>query len=405
MRDRGSGARANGMVARGIVAWQLALSMVLVVTAGLLVGSFRRLVTVDPGFEPEGVLLATASWGGADLPEEQQAGIRDELLARVRQGPGARDAAAAMMTPISGYHWNDDVVVEGGSLPANSGDALVWFNAVSERYFATLGTPLLAGRDFTRADTAEAPRVVVVSQALAQRFFGAESPLGRQIRTNPNGELGPPMEIVGVVENVKYRSLDEDTLATAYVPLRQGERVESTTTHLALRTDAAPTSLVPAVVEAVRDVHPGISLEFRTLHEQVAQSLARTRLLALLSGFFGSVALLLAVVGLYGTIAYDVERRRGEIGIRMAFGAGRGRILRMIVIQGAKVVAVGIGIGAMLALATTRGVGSFLYGVSASDPATLAASALLLASVALLAGLIPAWRASGIDPMATLREE
>ena len=191
---------------------------------------------------------------------------------------------------------------------------------------------------------------------------------------------------------------------TAFVPIDQAE-LWGSSVQLAVRARGAPSGLIPPVIEASREVHPGISLEFRTLREQVARSLARPRLLALLSGFFGALALLLAVVGLYGTMAYDVARRRSEIGVRIALGARRSGILRMVAGEAGGTVALGVVLGGALTLATTRGLAAFLYGVTALDPTVLVLSALILATVAMAAGLVPAWRAAGVDPMQALRDE
>jgi len=212
------------------------------------------------------------------------------------------------------------------------------------------------------------------------------------------------MEIVGLVEDAKYRRIDEETLATAYIPLDQAE-LWAPSIRLTLRTDGDPNALRRAVTEAMREVHPAIALELTTLDDQVAASLARPRLLATLSGFFGALALLLAVIGLYGTVSYSVARRRNEIGIRIALGAARTGVLRMVAADAGKLIAIGVALGTLLALATTRLIAAFLYGASASDPATFALAASILAGVAMAAGLLPAWRAATLDPRAALREE
>jgi len=386
-------------LARSIVAGQVALSLVLVVAAGLLVGSFRRLAHVDPGFRPDGVLVVSASWTNVGVPADHRGAYARQLLDRVRTVPGVRDAGASVLTPISGSSWNDDVVVDGVA-----GDSPVWFNGVSDGYLKTLGTRLIAGRDLTERDGPGGTRVVLVNQTLAHRFFGDASPIGRSMYVTTRDGATAPMEIVGLVEDAKYRRLDEAMPATAYVPLGQHEWW-SASIELSLRADGLPSALIPAVTEAVREIHPAIALEFTTLSDQVATSLARPRLLATLSGFFGALALLLAVIGLYGTMSYSVARRRSEIGIRIALGAGRSGILRMVAGEAGKVVAIGVVLGTVLALAATRLVSTFLFGVTAGDPATLALSAFTLAAVALAAGLIPAWRAAGVDPMLALREE
>jgi len=389
--------------ANGIVAGQVALSLVLVIAAGLLVGSFRRLATVDPGFRTRGVLIAEVGWSDVDLSEERQTGFSRELLDRVRLVPGVTRASASRITPISGTAWNDYVVFDGGT--GEGGDqAIAWFNGVSDGYLDTFGTRLLAGRDFTPRDGAGSPRVALVNQTLVNRFFGGARPIGRHMRTNVHDSLGAPMEIVGVVEDAKYRRIDEETLPAAYVPLDQSNPWDASV-ELALRTEAGPAGLIPAVTEAMREIHPAITIEFSTLEDQVAISLARPRLLATLSGFFGALALLLAVIGLYGTMSYSVARRRNEMGLRIALGAARPGILRLVAGEAGRVVAIGVVLGVLLALAATRLIASFLFGVRATDPATLALSALVLVAVALAAALVPAWRAGSVDPMAALREE
>jgi predicted permease len=385
---RGQVGGSRQRFAKGIVVGQVALSLVLVMAAGLLVGSFQRLATLDPGFRPEGVLVVSVDWSNLDLSEDRQRRFPRELLDRMRAVPGVREAGASLLTPISGTSWNDDVVVNGVVA-----DEPVWFNGVSDGYMKALGTDLLAGRDFTPQDRAGAAPVVLVNQSLAHRFFGDASPLGKSISKTVHDSVAPPMEIVGVVEDAKYRKLDEPMEATAYVPFEQTELWRPSI------------ELIPAVTEAMREIQPAIALEFTTLHDQLATSLARPRLLAALSGFFGGLALLLAVIGLYGTMSYSVARRRSEIGIRIALGSARTGILRMVAGEAGAVVAIGVALGALLALVATRLVASFLYGVTPSDPVTLALSALILAAVAIAAGLLPAWRAAGVDPMVALREE
>jgi putative ABC transport system permease protein len=400
MRGAGRGlvGRTRHRLAKGIVVGQVALSLVLVVAAGLLVGSFQRLTTLDPGFRAAGVLILSADWSNAGLSDTSAGGIPRTLLDRMRAVPGVRRAGAALLTPISGSSWND-FVVDGVA-----DEMLVSLNGVTDGYMETLGTGLLAGRDFTPQDRADAAPVVLVNQTLARRFFGEASPLGKTISTTLHDSVGPPMEIVGVVADAKYRRLDEATHPTAYVPLEQTE-LWSAGVELALRTEGEPAALIPVITQAVREVNPAIALEFTTLSSQLATSLARPRLLATLSAFFGALALLLAVIGLYGTMSYSVTRRRNEIGIRVALGSARTGILRMVAGEAATVIAIGVVLGVVLALAAMRLVAAFLYGVTASDPLTLTLSALALSAVAMTAGLVPAWRAAGVDPTEALREE
>lgn len=402
---RGSGRGLVGdnrqRFAKGIVVAQVALSLVLVVAAGLLVGSFRRLATVDPGFRADGVLIAQTAWTDVEMSDERAAGFPHELLERVRLLPGVRSASASVITPIAGMSWNDDVVFDGA---ASDTEGTVYFNGVSDGYMETFGTRLLAGRDFTELDRGGSAPVVLVNRTLAQRFFGEASPIGSSVRTLVHDSLGVPMEIVGVVEDAKYRQIDEETLPTAYMPIGQSA-LFGPSVQVAIRTEAGPTGLIPSVTEAMREIHPAITLEFETLEDQIAISLARPRLLATLSGFFGALALLLAVIGLYGTMSYSVARRRNEMGIRIALGAARTGIVGLVATEAGRIVLAGVIIGALLAVAATRLIASFLFGVTATDPVTLGLSALALAAVGLGAALIPAWRAASVDPMVALRED
>jgi len=394
---RGTVGDSRHRVAKGIVAGQVALSLVLVTAAGLLVGSFRRLATTDLGFRSEGVMIVSADWTALGLSSDARGTLPRELLERLRGVPGVRDAGAAMLTPIAGTSWNEEVV-------ADDITTTVWFNGVTDGFLQTLGIRLIAGRDVTPLDDAGAPRVALLNQTAARRLFGDEIPLGRHIRTNVHDSLGPPVEIIGIVEDGKYQRVDEETFPTAYVPLEQGE-LWSQSVELVLRGDGAPAALIPPVTEAMRAFHPALAIEFTALEDQVANSLARPRLLATLSGFFGLLALALAVIGLYGTMSYAVARRRNEIGVRIALGAARRGILFMVAREAGGVISIGVALGLVVALLVTRLVGAFLYGVTASDPVTLTLSAALLATVALAAGLVPAWRAAGVDPTAALRQE
>jgi predicted permease len=390
-------------VARSIVVGQVALSLVLITAALLLVGSFGRLATLDPGFRSDGVLAVEANWSNLGLDEARQLTFPREMLEQVRTLPGVRQASAALLLPVSGTFWNDDVVVDGYT-PQSDRDALVWFNAVTDGFLETLSTRLVAGRDISAQDRAGTTPVVLVNETLARRFYGDANPIGKIIRTKLHDSIGPPLRIVGVMADAKYGRLDEEARPIAYLPLEQAE-LFGPSIELALRTDGAPSALVPIVTEAMRRLHPAITLEFTTLDGQIATSLARPRLLATLSGFFGALALALAMIGLYGTMSYNVARRRNEIGVRIALGSARSGILRMVAGEAAAVVGIGVVLGTLIALAATRLVASFLYGVTATDPRTLVISALTLVAVALAAGLLPAWRAAAVDPMVALREE
>ena len=406
MKAQGRGiATGSGRFALGrlLVVGQVALSLVLVVTAGLLVGSFRRLVNMDPGFRRQNVFLVSMNLAGTQWPVEQRRGIHRQVLERLRALPGVESVGASYTTPLGNSSWNDVIAVPGYS-PPTAQDSVVMFNSVSEGWFSTLGTSLVAGRDFEPSDGRSGALVVIINETMAKRFFQDPAPLGRRFQIRTADSLGTPMEVVGVVRDAKYQSLREENPPTAYVPLDQGEWY-GTRINYQLRTSTPPSGLVPVITSLAAGVSPSISLEFNTLSEQVGATLRRPRLLATLSGFFGALALILAVVGLYGMVAYGVARRRGEIGIRLALGAARARVLGMVLGEAGKLLLVGLLTGLIAALATTRLLQSFLFGLSPTDPVTLALSAVVLMSVALLASLIPAWRAASLDPTETLREE
>jgi predicted permease len=342
-------------------------------------------------------------FSNAGIKDRPLINAQSQLLRQVRELPGVTSASASLITPIGRTGWNDLLLVPGYS-PATFKDSIAFFNQVSPGYFGTMGTGLIAGRDITADDVAQVHSVAVINETMAHRVFGATSAIGRTFRT-PVGDSGsPPREVVGVVRDAKYQRLDEKTPATAYLPLGVGDAPTTVLTY-EVRATGPTADIVRLSKDLAAGVNPAISLDVRTLSSQVSASLTRPRLLATLSGFFGALALLLAVIGLYGTMSYNVTQRRNEIGIRMALGAGNRRVLRMVVGEAGRLVAMGIVLGAVLAVATTRLLASFLYGLTATDPATLALSALGLVVIAMLAAAAPAWRAARLDPMTALRED
>jgi predicted permease len=405
MKENGRGViegRSRFGLGKVLVMAQVALSLLLLVGAGLLLGTFRKLETLHPGFEPAHVLTASLDLRNAHYPPERILPATQEMLERLRALPGVRSVSSSDNTPISGSSWNDSIHVDGYTVKSENDD-LVYFYRVGPHFFETLGIPILAGRDFDRRDTAGSPQVAVVNQTLARKFFHGANPVGKYYRsTYPT--LGPPVEIVAVVGDAKYRNLREDILPTAYVTASQEEKPFPHAV-LEIRTDGSAAGLAPAVKAALEQVNPDMMIEFRTLSDQVASSLTRERLLATLSGFFGALALLLATIGLYGVMSYNVGRRRSEIGIRMALGAQQARVLRLVLGEVTLLVGVGLVAGLAAAISTTRLISTFVYGVTARDPATFALAAVLLGAVALLAGYLPARRASRMDPMGALRDE
>jgi putative ABC transport system permease protein len=388
---------------KSLVVLQVALSTVLVGGAGLLLNTFLKLTTIDAGFEADHILLVNVDLRNANYPKERRTAGFHEMLDHLRAVPGVRSAAASNLTPVSGQGWNTLVQADGFAAKSRR-DAVSWMNRVSPGYFETLGTPFLGGRDFNSHDTLGSPIVAIVDEAMAKKFLGgAEKAVGRTFVAT-GGPTQTTIEVIGVVKNTKYRNLRDDNVPIVYVVQAQ-DPAPGVTKSFELRVAGPATSVVSAVKDSLAQVNPDIMLNFRTLTTQVEETLTRERLLATLSGFFGGLALLLATIGLYGVMSYNVARRRGEIGIRMALGAQQSRVLRMVLQEVAILIIMGLAVGLGAALATTRFVASFLYGVKPNDPWTLFLAAAVLASTAAVAGFLPARRASNLDPMAALREE
>jgi putative ABC transport system permease protein len=387
-RETATNLNARGVVegsrfglGKALVTVQVALSFVLVAGAGLMLSTFWKLTSMDLGFNRQNVTLVRVN-----LPK-RRAGVWQQTLERIRAIPGVRSASISGITPIAGNSWQ--ATVEVGSQHIDN----IYINPVSPGYFETMGTPFVAGRDFNEHDTMESPLVAIVNEAFAKRFGG----LGTTYRTMTGTTLDPPIEIVGIVKDAKYRSLRQPVPPTTYTPDNQEKtRLFS---NFEVRSDIEVVSAIKAAID--KDA----SLQFTTMSKQVDESLTRERMLATLSGFFGALALLLATIGLYGVISYNVARRRNEIGIRMALGAQQSRVLRMVLGEVAVLIFCGLAVGLAVTLGTTRFVSSFLYGLKPNDPITIGAAGAVLAIVAVIAGYLPARRASRLDPMTALREE
>ena len=396
--------RSRFTIGRTLVIAQIALSLVLVMGAGLLLGSFRNLATLDPGFQREGVLVVGVDLEKAGYAAGARGAVHDDLLRRFRALPGVRAAGASEILPMSGAGWSGYINVNG-QVAKRSDDTQVYFNRVTDGFFGAMGTRLVAGRDFDHRDGPRTRPVAIINETVARRFFPGASPLGKHYRQSWHDSLDAPVEIIGVVEDAKYRELREAPRPTIYRPMAMQEARLSGYRQYELRTDGPVSALVPGVTRAVAEVNRSIAIDLTPLSRLIDASLTRDRLMATLSGFFGAVALVLAMVGLYGTLSYTVARRRNEIGIRIALGAARGRVMQLVLAEVAGMVLVGLLVGAAVALASARLVRALLYGVSASDPMTMAVSVVILSAVAVAAGTFPAWRAARVDPIAALREE
>ncbi len=385
-----------------IVVSQVALSFVLLVAAGLLLRSFAKLVTLDLGFDRNNVLLVSTDLKAAGVTPDLQPAIDESIETVLRALPGVASAGRSSRTPMEGGAWSQPITSEW-SKDLSPEEAETWMNAVTPGYFEALHMPLLEGRSFASADTATSPNVAIVNQTLAYRFFPGHDPLGRVFRIQQSsGEYGPPIEVVGLVKDAKYEFVREDTHPTAFFPVSQFP-VRAARQTFELRTALRPSALIPAVQSAVSGVNREIPLEIHTLAEQVDDSIVQERLLAMLSGFFGALALLLVMVGLYGTFNYMVAQRRAEFGVRMALGAAPGSIQRLVIRDLVTVMAAGLVTGSCLSLAATRILQQLLFGLGPHDPVTMISTAAVLSAVALVAGYIPARRATKVDPMVALR--
>jgi predicted permease len=387
-----------------IVAAQVALSLVLLVAAGLFLRSFAKLATLDIGFDRNNVLMVRTSLDTAKVPPDLQLSTYEAIESRLSALPGVVAVGRSVMTPVSGAGWNDDIHTEW-SKAVTGDDASAWFNFISPGYFGTLRMTLLAGRNFNGRDTQTAPKVAIVNQTLAHRFFPSLDPVGKTFRIEDvSGKPSSPIEVVGVVRDSKYETLREEASPIAFFPATQVPRHSEEETF-ELRTGVRPSALVSAVQAAVGEVNKQIPLEFHTLAEQVNDAMVQERMLALLSGFFGALALLLAMIGLYGTLSYLVAQRQTEFGIRMALGAEAGSISRLVMRNVISVLAVGVVAGIGISLAATRVLRELLFGLGPHDALTMIAAAAVLSVVALIAGYLPARRATKVDPMVALRNE
>ena len=388
---------------KSLVVAQLAISLTLIIGAGLLIGTFRRISSVDAGFDPADVLIISLDKPKSDKSNAQQLSEKYAMLERLRSMSGVTSASLSQLTPLGNGSWNEEMVIDGFA-PKSDDDALAFFNEVSEGYFRTMGTPLVAGRDFDGTDRIGAPAVAIVNETMARRFYAGANPIGKTFRHRVGKGLSNPFQIVGVAKDAKYQTLREKTLPTVFVPLRQNAELGSDI-YMQARIPSGAAAAIPSVKSALEAVDPKFQTSFVPFATRVADTLTSERLLASLSAFFGALALLLATMGLYGIMAYSVARRRNEIGIRMALGAGQRRVARMVIGEVSTLIVVGFVLGVALSLVSTRLIATFLFGLKPTDAATFIGSMALLATVALLAAYIPARRAARIDPMEALREE
>lgn len=395
----------RGSIRQGAVVVQVALSLTLLVAAGLFTRTFIELATRDVGFTRGGMLLVSANVDRNPVAGLERSALFERFGEAVRRVPGVSTAAVSFTTPVARAGMNAMIAVPADS-KLSQRERMTWVNAVSPGWFGTFGVRLSAGRDFDGRDRPGSPMVAIVNRAFERRFLGGRPALGATFTTvGPSPGTGRPVyEVVGVVEDTVYRSLRAPMEPTIYLPLRQWDGPPSFAT-IAVRAAAGSSSAVAtAVAAAIANEDPTAVLSFRTLDEQIGAALTQERLIAALAAFFGILGLVLSAVGLYGLTAYAVTSRRAEIGIRMALGASSDGVVRLMLRRVAWLVGCGLVIGACLSAWASTLVRTLLYGLAPRDPVTFAGSALLLASVAALAAWLAARRAARIDPMSVLRD-
>jgi predicted permease len=398
MRAEGRGmtdSRERFNLRRALVVGQLAVSLVLVTGALLFGGTLYNLSRVDVGFDPTDVIQMDVDFRHADVPPAQRVAVQQDLVDRVSRVPGVTTADFALIVPLTGSGWNQAVVIDGKELRPFTD-----ITRVGPKYFDTMRMPILAGRTFDDRDTLTGPPAAVVTEGFGRDYLGGASPLGRQFHFSlgPN-ETPKTFTVVGVVGDIKYRGLDGRTDPVVFLAQAQEDDASADAT-IVLRATRPVTA---ELTEIVRTMHPRNLVSFSHVDDVISSSLVRERLMATLSAFFGGIAALLAAIGLYGVTSYLTERRRGEIGIRLALGAEQGRVVRMFLGESAWLIGAGLVLGLGLAYYAARYAATLLFGLTATSPLPFAIAIGTLALVALAAAFIPAWRASRIAPTQALR--
>jgi putative ABC transport system permease protein len=403
-RDSVAGSRGNRIRGMLVIA-EVAVSLILLIGAGLLINSFLRLRSVDPGFSADKLLTMRIVLPTLKYPDQaRRTAFYTELVQRIESLPGVQSAAVTNWIPLVSQGDSQGISIEGRPEPAPGQGPVVVTRVVSPNYFRTMDIQLLQGRQFNEQDRADAPGVVVISETMARSLWAGEDPIGKRLKV---GALSSPTQwltIVGVVKDVRQFQLNAEPKPQMYMPYEQPTFFVPS--HLVIRTNVEPLSLASAVRGAVWGIDKDQPVSnISTMEDVLSESVARQRFSMLLLAIFAAVALVLAAVGLYGVMSYSVAQRTHEIGIRMALGAQRSDVLKMVVGQGLKLVLIGVVLGLVASFVLTRVMTSLLYGVSATDPTTFLSISLVLISVAMLASYLPARRATKVDPMIALRYE
>ena len=390
-------------VRKSLLVVEVGLALTLLMGAGLLVRSMVRLLNVDPGFNAENLLTMRLTLAGEAYNEPRRMAFYDECLAQVSALPGVRAAALTLSLPIDGSFWNSVFIAADKPVPPRPNLPNSAYTPVSANYFEAMGIRLLKGRGFNSADRGDSAKVVVINETLARRIWPGEDPIGKRVKQGWPESQAPWREVVGVVADVKLNGLERDTPMQTYMPLVQEPWRQ---VGLAVRTVGDPLNAANAVEGAIHSIDKDLPVStIRSMEQLLGISLAQRRLTMTLLLSFAALALLLASVGIYGVISYSVRQRTRELGIRMALGAKRRDVLKMILAQGLKLALIGVAIGLLAAFALTRWMETLLFNVRPADPLTFAVIPAVLLLVALIACWIPARRATKVDPMVALRCE
>jgi predicted permease len=394
-----AGSRERFSVQRLMVVTQIAVSMVLLVGALLFVRSYRNLVTIDPGMRESGITIAYIDFPDLKMKAENLAEFKRQLVEEVRALPGIQNAAESSWTPLTGDSWSHHVHVgskEGGSQFIYAGPG----------YFATMGILLLTGRDFTDADTNNAPLVLIVNQAFIRKYLGSTPPIGQPVHVMPEPRYPErTYQIVGTIPDSKYSNLRDDTPPMAFAPAAQLPVTAQGPGMAMMVASNAGQAAIAGIRHDLETRYPNAILQFINFEQNIRDNLVGDRMMAMLSGFFGALAAMLVVVGLYGVLSFFITQRRNEIGIRIALGARRGQVIGLVMRDTAAMLLAGVVFGTILALLAGRTASAMLFGLKAYDLATLVFAFVLLAVIAVLASWLPALRASRLDPVAALRAE
>jgi putative ABC transport system permease protein len=399
-RSGGEGAKWNRVRGAFVVA-QVALSLLLLVGGGLLIRSFDKLLRVDPGFKPENLLTLEYRLPRNKYQQsEAQWNFHRQVVERIREIPGAQSASLVGGLPFSGNGGSTGVILPDREIPPKGKEPVVRFNRAMPNYFETMGIPLIKGRTFNEQDQLNTPRVFLINQTMARRFWPDQDPVGKQIKTDADGPTGA---VIGIVGDAKHYFLGEEAQPQMYEAYSQSPGIFAT---VVVRTTVDPMSLAEPVRQAVWKVDGDQPMwKVRTVESLIDRSVANNRFLMALMGVFATLALALTVIGLYGVMSYAVSQRTQEIGVRMALGAGAPNIHRMVLRQGMTLVLIGVVIGLAAAWLLTGLMANLLFGVSVTDPLTFGLIPLVLTLVALMACWIPARRATKVDPIVALRYE